>query len=376
MQKLNNNHNVYILGAGFSADRGLPTIKDFMLAMRDAHEWLAGKGRNREAEAIAEVLDFRFKAASAAYRVKLDLENIEELFSFASASSSGTLNDKIQLAIAATLDFRVSTHNEPKISFRSNENIFTLPDSWVKTSNGFDTSCEIECPAYEFYIKSLIGNWDNQNNFDSNSIISFNYDLLAEDALTRLSIPYDYGMETQKKNPATCVELLKLHGSVNWSENDVNPENYVIHKSYEELLAKGLTPQLVPPTWKKIFNGPLHNIWEKSLKSLEKATRIIVIGFSMPNTDNHFKYLMAAGLQDNISLREVIFINPAKEYLAQRTKELFGDSLVVGQVSATEPIVKVIGCNLASFLSQGNVPNSIGYYGRPLPKEFQNIHLR
>jgi hypothetical protein len=33
--KINNHHNVYILGAGFSAARGLPLIKDFMITLRD-----------------------------------------------------------------------------------------------------------------------------------------------------------------------------------------------------------------------------------------------------------------------------------------------------------------------------------------------------
>lgn len=120
MHKLNNNHNVYILGAGFSVDRGLPTIKDFMLAMRDAHEWLESNNRTKEAQAIADVLDFRLQAASAAYRVKLDLENIEELFSLASASASKGLAKKIQFAIAATLDYRLSTRNKPIVRFQSN----------------------------------------------------------------------------------------------------------------------------------------------------------------------------------------------------------------------------------------------------------------
>ena len=34
--KAHNDHNVYILGAGFSAQAGLPLITDFMNRMRDA----------------------------------------------------------------------------------------------------------------------------------------------------------------------------------------------------------------------------------------------------------------------------------------------------------------------------------------------------
>lgn len=52
-----NDHNVYILGAGFSAEAGLPLIKDFMNRMRDAAVWLEEQdGREREIAAIARAL--------------------------------------------------------------------------------------------------------------------------------------------------------------------------------------------------------------------------------------------------------------------------------------------------------------------------------
>src|SRR6266436_1423071 len=82
---LQNDHNVYILGAGFSFEAGLPLINNFLVRMRDSHEWLKAQGRLAEADAVQKVLEFRLKAASAAYYVNLDLENIEELFSLASA---------------------------------------------------------------------------------------------------------------------------------------------------------------------------------------------------------------------------------------------------------------------------------------------------
>jgi hypothetical protein len=67
-EKAYNDHNVYILGAGFAAEAGLPLIKDFMNRMRDAAAWLEGQGgREREQEAISRVLEFRLRAAAAAH---------------------------------------------------------------------------------------------------------------------------------------------------------------------------------------------------------------------------------------------------------------------------------------------------------------------
>lgn len=72
MLKAYNEHNVYILGAGFGAEAGLPVIKDFMNRMRDAAAWLKGQtGRERELEAISRVVEFRLRAAAAASRVPL-----------------------------------------------------------------------------------------------------------------------------------------------------------------------------------------------------------------------------------------------------------------------------------------------------------------
>ena len=65
-RKAHNDHNVYILGAGFAAEAGLPLIYDFMNRMRDAAAWLAEHGgRDPEVNAIEEVLDFRLRAAAA-----------------------------------------------------------------------------------------------------------------------------------------------------------------------------------------------------------------------------------------------------------------------------------------------------------------------
>ena len=63
--KAHNDHNVYILGAGFSAAAGLPLIKDFMNRMRDAATWLGPQAdREREFAAIDRVLRFRLEVGS------------------------------------------------------------------------------------------------------------------------------------------------------------------------------------------------------------------------------------------------------------------------------------------------------------------------
>lgn len=129
-----NDRNVYILGAGFSAEAGLPLIKDFMNRMRDAAAWLAEQGqREREVKAIERVLAFRLRAAAAAYRVPMDIENVEELFSLASASARQALGEDMALAIAATLDFSRSVVPLEEQQYFS-VGALNVPD-WTKPPN-------------------------------------------------------------------------------------------------------------------------------------------------------------------------------------------------------------------------------------------------
>jgi hypothetical protein len=77
--QVHKDRNVYILGAGFSRDAGLPLINDFMNKMRDASGWLREKGHFAEAEAVETVFKFRLEAASAVERVPIYTENIESI---------------------------------------------------------------------------------------------------------------------------------------------------------------------------------------------------------------------------------------------------------------------------------------------------------
>jgi superfamily I DNA/RNA helicase len=49
---------------------------------------------------------------------------------------------------------------------------------------------------------------------------------------------------------------------------------------------------------------------------LEEDQAAIIIGYSLPATDSHFKYLMSAGLRDNISFRKILFVNSASSATA------------------------------------------------------------
>ena len=62
--------------------------------------------------------------------------------------------------------------------------------------------------------------------------------------------------------------------------------------------------------WNKRFPDLLRVVWNKAVERLRTATRVIIIGYSCPPADQHFRFLLAAGLHRNISLTQLFVVNP------------------------------------------------------------------
>lgn len=331
-----NNHNVYILGAGFSADAGIPVVRGFLNCTRDCQDWLASEGRKEEAEAIDSILSFRLAAASAAERMHLDLENIEELFSLADASKRGALGEAMVRSIAATIEF--SQLQRSRLAFPIGtrrvsvyaDGAPSVPQHWISSGHGKLDSQPVQyydIPLYDALIGKLCGFFSSPAG-GTHTLISFNYDLVCETALGNLGIGYSYGFAPgaadynidDPRGRTGQVLLLKLHGSVNWAYPGQRGKSLTVYKSSNEPRENGAPPFIIPPTWKKSFDSPLSGIWDAAVESIASATRIVIIGYSMPTTDTHFKYLLAAGLQRNASLRRLAVIDSNPDKAAVETR--------------------------------------------------------
>jgi len=350
-----NDHNVYILGAGYSRDAGLPLIAEFTNRMRDSLEWfeqhsLPGRASTSrwdlkdETEAIRTVLEFRRQAGSAAERVPLNLENIEELFSLAAATGDVDLNRSAALAIAATIHYAVTAAPvEQNVRLLQGT---PVPEGWAVQGEtqtaagpaGTRTYADVRCPLYDLFALEMAGFPDEREQSRADAIITFNYDTLVEDGLSRLKIPFSYGFEKNLPDfdasarcvpaaasiadSAAAIHVLKPHGSINWALVPSN-KRLTIFGAYEDVRKQGLNPLLVPPTWRKDPTVELSDVWDDAVSAVRSATRIIIVGYSIPPTDLHFKYLIAAGLRDNNSLRKVFFVNPQAHGLRERLAGIF-----------------------------------------------------
>jgi hypothetical protein len=179
------------------------------------------------------------------------------------------------------------------------------------------------------------------------AFITFNYDIALDQALTFYSVPFDYCLNPDVSDRA--IPLLKLHGSINWGlcavcgairpwDISALPRHATPGYSsfYYNLGSKIATqehcnqaltgPVLVPPTWNKHeYRGGLTTVWERAAKELGDADNIIIIGYSLPESDSFFRYLYAMGSASDTRLKRLWVMNPdnSPEFQA-RFKDMVG----------------------------------------------------
>jgi hypothetical protein len=141
--------------------------------------------------------------------------------------------------------------------------------------------------------------------------ITFNYDLLLEHSLKKLEKQYHYLsvnvdiLDKYYKNYSPSILVLKLHGSLNWKLNSRDDDIIFKEKSVEPAYPLDSTianlyvePGIVPPTiLKEEINSEynesnplkrlLINQWKCAIQLLSLADKVIIVGYSFPETDYH-----------------------------------------------------------------------------------------
>lgn len=315
------NDVVFILGAGASADAGVPLMANFLDRSRDL---LAG-GRVDDAKAQ---FDLVFRGITALQQVhskaNVDIHNVEAVFSaFEMAKLLGafgalTLNelesllDAMPVVIARTVEETMMLRVE-----KSRETAYVLPPQ--------------EYFRLADLVEKLLASTRPQRNV---TILSFNYDVGMELALNRKDIPFSNGLNKEQQRLA----VLKLHGSLAWFRCECGtvadypisryPWDAFALRSFEVVplrigaLARNgrfchcaektvSGPVIVPPIWNKVgYHALLSAVWSAAADRLRSAESIVAIGYSLPETDAFFRYLYALGSVGELPLRRFWVFNP------------------------------------------------------------------
>ncbi len=327
-------HNVFILGAGFSKDAGAPLIHDFLDRAREFFDDPDSDLDPIEREQFDRVFKFKREVAKAREKFQIDLDNIEQLFGLVEmsqrlGSEPSETRDATVYLIAKTLELALRKRQRPEVRMSLVRGYAEHADSFTKYVEREDPSSEdvFRTDIYTHFALVLSGKYDDPRRTASrsNTVITFNYDLLVDDALTRIGAKPGYELADatfdEPNQSKTIVPLLKLHGSTNWAICECNQIHVLGQKATgnpamfrsmrcTKCQKAGLRLLLVPPSWDKSeYSKIMQPVWKQAVDALKTATRICVIGYSMPEADAFFKFLLALGLAENDRLYKLIVVD-------------------------------------------------------------------
>ncbi len=313
--------NVYVLGAGFSADAGAPLMNDFFSRARNLRDDPSSGLAKHERDIFDRVIEYRFALDKALAKVLVDLDNIEQLFGFLemelrlSPGANVQLRTDITYLIARTLELTSTS----QMSINHNTLLSGSPNA-TRYQHRFNRGNQ-----YAFFGGFASGLWNPAKHRDGvsvDSVVSFNYDLILEREMAALGVRPVYdctGAAYYVDFPGTALQLrlLKMHGSANWfhCEKCCVLWAFTPEKAKQSELPGQLCPScrqlglkciIVPPTWNKgIEANFILPVWKQVLQELTSAGRIFIIGYSFPESDQFFKYLLGLALSKNAALTEI-----------------------------------------------------------------------
>jgi hypothetical protein len=327
---------VFILGAGCSVHAGAPVMSSFL---DRARELLAAK----EVEDRRQQFELAFEVVSHLQRVhskaRLDHNNIESVFSAADLARTlrklpGISPDCIDDALKALVWLIVRTL-EQSIKFETKGGFFQGTSEYRRLA---DLLSELQARE-----PSL-----------STAVLTFNYDIAMDMSFAVNHLHFTYGL----KEGEPGIPLLKLHGSLNWGrtkddsraivaydlrhyttnfrlqhwfKGDDNPDisSPITKQGLDQLKQQGHAvedePVLVPPTWSKgEYHREIGSVWRRAANELAEARYILVIGYSLPETDQFFRLLFALGTEGRAVLTKIAIFDPKPGPVEARFRDMLG----------------------------------------------------
>lgn len=162
-------------------------------------------------------------------------------------------------------------------------------------------------------------------------LISFNYDCVIDYALKeagsgKWNPRYGYGFRLGSRGSRLTgdkhwqpgglvvgkdetIRLYKLHGSLHFqfSESEAQPRIKLKSRPYTKQHGN-LKFTIIPPAWHKSYDqGAFGHLWKGAADAINRATSIVFVGYSLPETDLHSTALFRTTVS---KLRSLVVVNP------------------------------------------------------------------
>lgn len=307
--------HLFIVGAGFSFNAGLPLAGDFTKAMLDVKNLKLGGPSNDIVKHLSAFVETTFGNGTTAQSEEWPA--LEDIFTLVdlSANSGHHLGSHYSAAALRTVRRALIVRFIRMLQqcYRKRKN---QPDkNWI---------------TLEAFLQHL--------NLKKTAILSLNWDSVIEQGLERTQNVenFDYGCDARAitfagkkiklidKTDSKSFRLLKPHGSINWLYCDTCREIYWLPPSQIERVAqtlfserdwaeigkgkkqhtilqpscplcrsKALGTRLATFSYRKALDFPMHaSTWRRAEALLREAETWVFFGYSMPGADFEFKHLL------------------------------------------------------------------------------------
>ncbi len=301
--------HIFILGAGCSVNAGIPTMDHFIERARDI---VISNSDNEELKRYQELFMLLINLRKIHSSITVDLNNLESIYTLLEIAS-----------ITGSID-----NAENYIEILESLILKTIIESSPLVYQGYDL---IPDESYSFFVRFL------KDYAKESAIITFNYDLHLDHALTSNNLTPQYYIDSENVEIPNGIPLLKLHGSLNWERDNDNSINVVKprpielsgktddqKKTLEHLCSN--KPVIIPPSWDKSNKHQgMKPVWKKAADVLENAEFLHIIGYSLPITDSFFKNLLGLGIKDSF-IKAINIYNPDTN-VNKKYEDLFGIGL-------------------------------------------------
>ncbi|NII74848.1 hypothetical protein FHW84_003444 [Dyella sp. SG562] len=319
---------VFILGAGASRKCGAPLMYDFLDTARDL--WAANKVSGKE-----EHFERVFRAIGGLQQVhskaRLDLTNLESIFT---TFELGRVIQRIP-GLGNVTEIEATIASLKTVIVETLETTMRYPLVGRKYHPP---------EPYESFVDLVVALRGKAHPRKSVSVVTFNYDVAADLALYYAGLGPNYVLDKPPHHNGDPVNLLKLHGSLNWAthvdekgDKSVIPMHMAEYMSWtttpmfteegsirlpvgsqlakliidQKKMLVGPEPLIVPPSWNKAdYHHQLSQVWAAAAQELSGAESIYIIGYSLPETDSFFRNLYALGCVGQSMLRRIVVYNP------------------------------------------------------------------
>lgn len=193
------------------------------------------------------------------------------------------------------------------------------------------------------------------------TVLTFNYDCIVDRALRdHAGNRWDpdkegYGFSIagggatwrrhgKGQHPKTSIELLKMHGSANWRTKATTVS------LRDPGRASTLKGSIIPPSWfKDLASAPFASVWKKARIAVRRARIILVVGYSVPQTDLFSRSLFkveAGSKEKREKLDLLVLVNPdraARRYFVDLVREGLEPTTRVLEFSRLKDLGSLLG---------------------------------